>query len=77
MQELRKRWKKCGGFPNSTVVQNPPAMQELRDTGSMHGLERSPGIGMATHFRLVAGKTQRTKELGRLQSPGLQRAGHS
>ena len=47
-----------------------------RDTGSIPGLERSPGTGMATHFRLVTWKIQWTKELGRLQSPGLQRAGH-
>ena len=35
------------GFPSGSVVKNSFAMQET--VGSIPGLERSPGEGMATH----------------------------
>ena len=33
--------------------------------------------GMATHFRVLAGKIPWTEELGELGSMGLQRVGHN
>ena len=59
------------------MVKNPPAMQE---TGSISGLGRSPGEGMATHSRilpiLVMGNPM-TEEPGGLQSmKGSQRIRH-
>ena len=46
------------------------------DLGSIPGLGRYPEEGMATHSSILAWKIPWTKELGRLQSMGLQRAGH-
>ena len=40
------------GFPDGSVVKNPPASAE--DTGSIPGLGRFPGGGMATHTTTLA-----------------------
>ena len=40
------------GFPGGTVVKNPSA--NAGDVGSMPGLGRSPGEGMATHSSILA-----------------------
>ena len=43
------------GFPGGAVVKNPPANAgEARDASLIPGLERSPGVGMAGHFRILS-----------------------
>ena len=56
------------------MVKNPPAMQEtwVRSVSWEDPLEK----GMATHFSILAWSIPWTEEPGRLQSMGLQRAGH-
>ena len=56
------------------TVKNLPAMQEtwVRTLGWEDPLEK----GMATHFSIFAWRIPWTKEPGRLQSMGSQRAGH-
>ena len=50
------------------VVQNPPAKAgDPREVGLIPGLERSPGVGKATHFSIFAWKIPRTEEPGELQ----------
>ena len=41
---------------------------EVRDTGSISGLGRSPGGGHATHSSVLAWRISRTEEPGGLQS---------
>ena len=56
------------------TVKNLPAMQE---TGVWSLCQEDPlEKGMATHSRILAWRSPWTEELGRLQSMGLQRAGH-
>ena len=55
------------------MVKNLPANEG--DAGSIPGLGRSPGEGMATHSSILAWKTPWSEEPGRLQSMGSQRAG--
>ena len=54
------------GSPGTSVVKNPPASAE--DTGLIHGLGGSPGIGNATHSSILAWKIPWTEESGGLQS---------
>ena len=59
------------------MVKKPPAIQDTQETqvqslGQEDPLEKE----MATHSRILAWEIPWTKELGRLQSMGLQRAGH-
>ena len=61
-------------FPGGSVVKNPPA--SAGESGSIPGLERSPGEGMATHSCILAWKIPWTEEPAGLQSMGLQRVGH-
>ena len=49
---------------------------EVRDTGSIPELERSPGGGHGNPFSILARKIPWTEEPGRLQSIGSQRVGH-
>ena len=43
------------GFPGGSVVKNPPAnARDAGDSGSVPGLERSPGGEMATHSSIPA-----------------------
>ena len=54
------------------VVENPPANAgDMRNMGSIPGLGRSPGEGMATHSSVLAWRIPRTEEPGGLQSMGL------
>ena len=46
------------------------------DPGSIPGLGRSPGEEMATHSSILAWRTPRMEEPGKLQSMGSQRVGH-
>ena len=47
------------------------------DLGSVPGLGRSPGEGLATHSSIVAPGIPWTEAPGGLQSVGSQRVGHS
>ena len=55
------------GFPNGSVVRNPPVMQEMQETwvwslGGEDPLEK----GMATHCSILAWRIPWTEEPGRL-----------
>ena len=64
-------------FQVALVVKNPPANAgDLRDSGLIPGLGRSPGGGLATHSSILAGRNPWTEEPGELQSIGLQRVRH-
>ena len=49
---------------------------DVRDTGLVPGLGRSPGKEHATHSSILVWRIPWTEEPGRLQSIGLQRVGH-
>ena len=51
------------------MTRNPPAMQETQG-------QEDPEKKMATHSSLLAWKISGTEEPCRLQSMGIQRAGH-
>ena len=57
------------------TVKNLPVTQEMgvQSLGQEEPLEK----GMATHSNVLAWRIPWTEELGRLQSMGPQRAGHS
>ena len=60
------------------MIKNPPAKAgNVRDTGLIPGLGRSPGGGQATHSSILAWKIPWTGEPGRLRSIGLQRGRHN
>ena len=61
-------------YPGGSAVKNLPAMQETRvlSLGQEDPLEE----GMATHSSVLAWRIPWTEEPGRLQSMGLQTAGH-
>ena len=63
------------GFPNGSVVKNPPAMQETQvwSLGQEDPLEEEE---MATHSSILAWKIPRTEEPGVLRSMGLQKVRH-
>ena len=59
------------------VVKNPPANTgDIRDEGSVSGLGRSPGRGMATHSSILAWGIPWKEESGELQSMELYRVRH-
>ena len=62
-------------FPGGSVVKN--LLANAGDAGSIPELGRSPGVGNATHFSILAWRIPWTEEPGRLQSMGLQRVGHN
>ena len=57
------------------TVKNPPAMQEtqVRSLSQEDPLEK----GMATHSSILAGRTPKTVEPGRLQSMASERVGNN
>ena len=58
------------------VVKNMPATAgEIKDVGSIPGLEDPLEEGMATHSGILAWRIQWTEEPGGLQSMGSQRVG--
>ena len=61
---LKKPW----GFPNGSVVKNPPA--SAGDVGSIPGLEKE----MTTHSSIFPWEIPWTEELGELQSMGFQKS---
>ena len=51
------------------MVKNPPPnARDIRDAGSIPGLGRSPGGGMATHSSILAWRIPWTAETSGLQS---------
>ena len=65
------------GFPDGSVVKNPPANAgDTGDKSSIPGLGRSPGKEIATHSSILTWKISWVEEPGRLQSMRLQRVGH-
>ena len=65
------------GFPDSSAVKNPPAVQETQET-QVQSLGREDPLEeeMAIHSSILAWRTPWTEEPGGLQSKGLQRVGH-
>ena len=67
----------CQGFPGGSAVKNLPAVQEAQELHVQSlGREDPLGEGMATHSSVLAWRTPRTEEPGRLQSIGLHRVRH-
>ena len=61
----------------SSVVKNPPAMQEPQETWVRSlGLENPLEEGMATHSSILSWRIPWTEEPGGLQSIGSQRVEH-
>ena len=62
------------GFPGSSVVKNPPAMQKIRvqSQGGEDTLEKE----IASHSSILAWEIPCTEKPGRLQSMGSQRVGY-
>ena len=59
------------------MIKNLPASAgDIRDTGLILELGRSPGRGMATHSSILAWRIPWTEEPGRLQSIESQRVRH-
>ena len=66
-----------GASPGSSVVKNPPAMQEPQEMQVQSlGQEDPLEEGMATHSSILTWRISRTEEPGGLQSTGSQRVGH-
>ena len=60
------------------VVKNPSANAgDVRDAGSIPGLQVPLEKEMATHSRILAWRIPWTEEPGRLQSIASQRVGHN
>ena len=62
------------GFPDDSVIKNPPARQETRipSLGQEYPLEKE----MTTHSSILAWEIPWTGAPGGLQSMGSQRVGH-
>ena len=60
------------GFPGGSAVKNPPA--NARDVGPIPGSARAPGEGNANPLEYSSPGNPWTKELGGLQSEGLQKS---
>ena len=62
------------GFPNGSLVKNPPAMQEMQELPvQVLGWEDPLKEEMAAHSSILSGRTPWTEEPGKLQSMGSQR----
>ena len=64
------------GFPRLHSGEESASAGDARDTGSVPGLGRSPGVGHGNPLQYSCLESH-IEELGGLQSVGLQRAGHS
>ena len=53
-----------------------PFRSRSKDSGSIPGWERCPGVGNGNPFSILAWKISWTEESGGLQSTGWQRVGH-
>ena len=66
----------CLGFPDSSVVNNLPVMQEAQEMWVRSLGQEDPLMeGMATHSSILAWSITQTEEPGGIQSIGLQRVG--
>ena len=66
------------GLPQCSVVKNPPAMQETRETGFHPWVRKIPlEEGMATHSSVLAWRIPWTEEPGGLQSMGTHGVRHN
>ena len=66
------------GFPGRSVVNDPPAKQEMQEMWVQSlGGEDPLEEGTATHSTILAWRIQWTKEFGGLQSIGSRRVGQS
>ena len=73
MTELVKFYFHFGVSQVALVVKNPPVNAgDLRDTGLIPRLGRSPGGGLTTHSSILAWKIPWTRKPCQLQSMGLQ-----
>ena len=76
IKRMKKQKKKRGGvgFPVSSVVKNPPEMQEMcvQSLGQEDPLEKA----MSTHSSILAWRIPWTEKPAGLQSMGLQRVRH-
>ena len=63
------------GFPDGSVVKNPPA--NAGDVSSIPGSGRSPGEGHGNHSSTLVWEIPWPEEPGRLQSMGSQRVKHN
>ena len=69
--------RESGALQVELAVKNPPANAgNIRDRGSISGLEDPLEEGMATHSRILAWEVSWTEEPGGLQSMGSQTVGH-
>ena len=69
-------WYKMG-FPDGTVVKNPPANAgDTRDVSSIPKSGISPGLVSGNHSSSLAWKISWTEEPGELQSMGLHGVRH-
>ena len=67
----------CWGFPGGACGKEPPASAgNVKDTGSIPGLGRSPVETMATHSSIPSWRTPWTKKPDSLQSIGSERVKH-
>ena len=65
------------GFPESSVVKNSPANAgDTGDVGVIPGLGRSLGEASGNPYQYSCLENLKKKELGGLQSIGLQKVGH-
>ena len=66
-------WELYYSFPSGSMVKDPPAnTRDVRDTGSIPGVEDPLEEEMATHVSILAWEIPWTEESGRLQSMGSQ-----
>ena len=75
IKRIKTQQKRGGvGFPVSSVVKNPPEMQEMwvQSLGQEDPLEKA----MATHSSILAWRIPWTEKPAGLQSMGLQRVRH-
>ena len=76
MGSQRVRYDWATSLSLSLVVKNMPANAEVRDVGSIPGLEKPLEEEMAPHSSILAWRIPWTEEPGRLQSIGSQRVWH-
>ena len=77
--EVHNKWSmiKFWASQMALMVENPLTNAgDIRHMGSIPGLRRCPGEGMAAHSSRFAWRITWTEEPGRLQSIGLQIVGH-
>ena len=74
---FKKYWLIDLGFPNGSVVKNPPAKKETQKMWVWYlGWKNPLEECMATHSNILAWRILRTEEPGGLQFMGLQRFEH-